>query len=211
MTRRKLIVWAGAFAFAGVLMYYAGGCVQPRPPARSIESDKVFIAFYGYGGRSFSAGLDTITSDFGSNGWDARCYPYTSVDQALEAVLQTPRARIAIAGHSFGARAAVELAQRLRDRNIPVASLLLLDSSEPSRPNGDFTTARALTIPIPDNVRRATIYCLPGTPILGVTPCPRAHWGAATLVSTPPPPAGANHLTIDDDPAIRAAIEEVAR
>jgi len=96
----------------------------------------------------FSAGMDTLAAKLAARGVVARVANHSTSDSLADAVIQRYRAGgrgpIVIIGHSLGADAAVEMAQRLNEARVPVALVV------------GFGATRSFDIP--PNVGRAVNY-----------------------------------------------------
>lgn len=96
----------------------------------------------------FSGGLDTLAAKLRARGITAEVYSHAVAESLAQSTIANWRAGrrgpIIIAGHSLGADAAVLMAQRLKDANVPVALLVTFGPVD--------------TTPVPSNVGRAVNY-----------------------------------------------------
>jgi pimeloyl-ACP methyl ester carboxylesterase len=105
----------------------------------------------------FSAGMDTLAAKLVARGVPARVANHSTSDSLAEEVARRYRAGgrgpVVIIGHSLGADAAVEMAQRLNEARVPVA---LVVGFGPTR-----------SFDLPPNVARAVNYYHGHTPWRG--------------------------------------------
>ncbi len=96
----------------------------------------------------FSGGLDTLAAKLGTRGITAEVHSHAVAESLAQSTIANWRAGrrgpIIIAGHSLGADAAIVMAQRLKDANVPVALLVTFGPVD--------------TTPVPSNVARAVNY-----------------------------------------------------
>jgi pimeloyl-ACP methyl ester carboxylesterase len=105
----------------------------------------------------FSAGMDTLAAKLAARGVSARVANHSTSDSLAEEVARRYRAGgrgpVVIIGHSLGADAAVEMAQRLNEARVPVALVV------------GFGPTRSFNLP--PNVARAVNYYHGYTPWRG--------------------------------------------
>jgi acetyl esterase/lipase len=105
----------------------------------------------------FSAGMDTLAAKLAARGVPARVANHSTSDSLAEEVARRYKAGgrgpVVIIGHSLGADAAVEMAQRLNEAHVPVALVV------------GFGPTRSFSLP--PNVARAVNYYHGYTPWKG--------------------------------------------
>ena len=105
----------------------------------------------------FSAGMDTLAAKLAARGVPARVANHSTADSLADDVIRRYRAggrgAVVIIGHSLGADAAVEMAQRLNEAHVPVALVV------------GFGPTRSFNLP--PNIARAVNYYHGYTPWRG--------------------------------------------
>jgi len=105
----------------------------------------------------FSAGMDTLAAKLAARGVPARVANHSTSDSLADEVIRRYKAggrgAVVIIGHSLGADAAVEMAQRLNEAHVPVALVV------------GFGPTRSFNLP--PNIARAVNYYHGYTPWRG--------------------------------------------
>jgi pimeloyl-ACP methyl ester carboxylesterase len=82
----------------------------------------------------FSLGMDDLADEIRRAGIDAGVYNHADADAIVAAIVAryagADRGPVILIGHSLGADAVMEMAQRLDDQNIPVALVVPFDGTE---------------------------------------------------------------------------------
>ena len=96
-------------------------------PAAAQKSAQVYF-FRGFFGGAFSMGLDGIAGRLAQQGIIARVYSWREKRAAENDILSsTLSGPIVLVGHSFGANAALSLADQLASRGVPISLVITLD------------------------------------------------------------------------------------
>jgi pimeloyl-ACP methyl ester carboxylesterase len=130
-------------------------CVIAPDPAAARSRTHVYLL---RGIFNVSVGLDALAGKLTRRGIAASVYGHGDVASVADAAIRDYRGgtrSIVLIGHSLGAGAAVEVAQRLQQARVPVTLLISLD------PVGNAS--------VPHNVHRAVNFYVSGTQLAGAT------------------------------------------
>jgi alpha-beta hydrolase superfamily lysophospholipase len=144
----------------------------------------------------FSAGMDTLTEELKKNGVYATSHSQTNwkpiADRAAADFKAKKEGPIIIIGHSLGADAAMEMADYLGDKGVPVALVVPFDGTQ--------------SFPVPGNVARVVNFTQRDYAYMRPGPGFRGSLKNVDLSSNP----DIGHLNIDKSPELHArAISEV--
>lgn len=192
----RFIEVAGKAALAVV---FAIGLLLPAAAATGEASGGKGIVYLVRGGFNiFSTGMDELAAKLRENGVDARTLGQAGWKEAAAEAATRYRAKrtpVILIGHSFGANAAVLIADRLGGEGIPVTLLVTFDPTE--------------ALKAPTNVRRFVNFLsidMTGFDFHAFA-TPAFHGQLENIVHTE-----LNHLSIDNDPALQAeTVKEVLK
>jgi pimeloyl-ACP methyl ester carboxylesterase len=144
----------------------------------------------------FSAGMDTLTEELKKNGVYATSHSQTNwkpiADRAAADFKAKKEGPIIIIGHSLGADAAMEMADYLGDKGVPVALVVPFDGTQ--------------SFPVPANVARVVNFTQRDYAYM--RPGPGFHGSLNNVDLSANPDIG--HLNIDKSPELHArAVREV--
>ena len=146
----------------------------------------------------FSTGMDDLAETLRERGVDARSVSHPSWRDTAATIVERYRAKpapVVIGGHSFGANAAILVAEYLGQNNIPVALVILFDPTERFK--------------APANVKRVVNFLSLDSTGLDFNVFANASYSGQVenIVLR-----DLNHLTIDNDKALQErAVEEIAK
>ena len=130
-------------------------CVIAPDPAAARSRTHVYLL---RGIFNVSVGLDALAAKLARRGTAASVYGHTDAAAVANAAIRDYRSgtrSIVLIGHSLGAGAAVDVAQRLQQAGLPVTLLISLD------PVGNAS--------VPRNVHRAVNFYVSGSQLAGAT------------------------------------------
>jgi pimeloyl-ACP methyl ester carboxylesterase len=144
----------------------------------------------------FSAGMDTLTEELKKNGVYATSHSQTNwkpiADRAAADFKARKEGPIILIGHSLGADAAMEMADYLGDKGVPVALVVPFDGTQ--------------SFPVPANVARVVNFTQRDYAYM--RPGPGFHGSLNNVDLSSNPEIG--HLNIDKSPELHArAVSEV--
>jgi hypothetical protein len=149
----------------------------------------------------FSRGLDTMAATLVRQGVDAKVANHATWGRIARQIIADQkrygRRPVVLVGHSLGANAAIRIAQRLQQANIPVAYIATLAATSPD--------------PVPSNVRRVDNYYFRsggwGVKVVG-----GKNFSGILRNRDFSRTEGVGHFNMDDQPAIqREVLSNVAR
>jgi alpha-beta hydrolase superfamily lysophospholipase len=140
----------------------------------------------------FSAGMDTLTEELKKNGVYATSYSQTNWKPISDRAAADFKARkegpIILIGHSLGADAAMEMADYLGDKGVPVALVVPFDGTQ--------------SFPVPANVARVVNFTQRDYAYM--RPGPGFHGSLNNVDLSSNPEIG--HLNIDKSPELHARV-----
>jgi hypothetical protein len=132
-TRRALLTFT-ATAALGALASRAGRAQAPRTAPRVSVADTQIYLIRGLLG-VFSTGMDELASQFRAQGYNqATLWMWDNVDGIVNDIVagnqRGDTAHLVVIGHSLGANAVIQVADRLARQNIPVDLAVTFDFTE---------------------------------------------------------------------------------
>lgn len=140
----------------------------------------------------FSQGMDTLADELNKRGVDASSHSHTDWQSIAAKVVADYKAGkegpIILIGHSLGADAAIEMADRLGDKAVPVALVVPFDCTQ--------------SFPIPGNVARVINFTQRDYAFMRPGPGFRGSLNNVDLRGDP----NIGHLNIDEVPALHSQV-----
>jgi hypothetical protein len=124
-------------AFLAVAFTFAGAAFEPAEAKRKhVTGNKTDTHVYLMRGLFgvFSLGMDDLSEKLRRDGYRSEVYGWDSWEQVTEVILQNYRQgqhEIVVIGHSLGANAVFQVAERLQRRDIPVLMGVTFDATDP--------------------------------------------------------------------------------
>lgn len=138
MRRFGQIVSAILAAFVLMLVVIPASAAGAKAQARADDTPPIYIMRGGL--NIFSTGMDVLAQELTDKGYPATSDTFedwrTEMAKMIAAYQKHPYP-IVIIGHSYGAEAALLMAYRLRDANVPVALLVFYDLTDSGRVPGN--------------------------------------------------------------------------
>jgi pimeloyl-ACP methyl ester carboxylesterase len=129
------------------LLSVAPATAPATEPSRGEARARVYL-FRGALGPIFSRGMDGMGAELRRAGIPANVYEFTRCDAIAETAMATYQqnpAPIVLIGHSMGGRCALQFAEKLQARDIPVSLLVTIDPAHLS-PNVPLNVERFINI-----------------------------------------------------------------
>lgn len=187
---------AALLVVAAVVLHTPGAAAASG--GKDAPSGKGIVYLIRGGLNIFSTGMDDLAGTLREHGVDARSVSHPSWRDTAGTIVERYRAKpapVVVGGHSFGANAAMLVAEYLGKNNIPVALVVLFDPTE--------------RLKVPANVKRAVNFLS-----LDSTGLDFNVWANASYAGQIENVVlrDLNHLTIDNDEALHErTVDEVAK